>query len=116
VSPLAVDCGSRRAVAAAVVVHPAGEADRALPVCSCTDADRRPGEVGRGRRDHIDDAVHRVRAVDRGAGPAENLDGRGLRGVQLEQLVDVAEAGGPYRKAVLEQQECPAGSWPGQHR
>jgi hypothetical protein len=56
----------------------------------------------------VDDAVHRVGSVQGAAGAADHFDRVGLFRVDLEHLVDVAEAGRPDRNAVLEEQECAA--------
>ena len=71
---------------------------------------RRPGVK------YVDDAVHRVRAVQRAARAADHLGGGCLLAVDLEQLVDVAEADRPQRHAVFEEQEGAAGTRAGQHR
>ena len=65
---------------------------------------------------HVDRAVHGIRAVERAAGAAQHLDRVGLLGVDLEHFVDVAEADWADRHAVLEEQERAAGAGARQHR
>ena len=65
--------------------------------------------------DGVDDAVQGVAAEQRAGRSADDLDGRGLLGVDLEQVVDVAKASGADGDAVLEQQEAAAGARARQH-
>ena len=59
--------------------------------------------------------MQRVAAEQAARRPAHDFHGRGLLGVHLEQIVDVAESGRANRDAVLEQQESAASPGAGQH-
>ena len=86
----------------------AAETHLGVIVGSCFDA--APPTIRAGRGNGVDDAMQRVAAEQGAGGAAQNLDGGGLFGIQLEQIVDVAEAGGANRDAVLQQQKLAAGA------
>ena len=60
-------------------------------------------EIRDGRCQNIDDAVHGIGAMHDAAGAAQHLDRCGLSGIGFEEFVDVAEAGGSKREAILEE-------------
>ncbi len=72
--------------------------------------------IAGGWRQHIDDAVQRIRSIQRIARTADHLDGSRLFRVQFEHLVDVAESRRPHRHAVFEEQEAATGSGTGEDR
>ena len=56
-----------------------------------------------------------IGAIQRIARAADDLDGACLFAVQLDELVDVAEARGAYRNAVFQRQESAAGATAAEH-
>jgi hypothetical protein len=64
------------------------------------------------RQQHVQRAVHGIRAIQGRGGPADHFDRAGQFRQHLESFVDVAEASGPDGEAVLEEQEAAAGTRP----
>jgi len=72
-------------------------------------------QVGGRDRNDVDRAMHRARTVNDARRSAQHFDRARLLAVDLEQFVDVAEARGPDRNAVLEKQKHAAGTGAAQH-
>src|SRR5687767_1367174 len=60
--------------------------------------------------------MHRARSIQGRARPADDFNRFGLFVVRLEQVVDVAKAGGTDGDAVLEEEKCAAGASGGEGR
>ena len=74
------------------------------------------GQDPRPRGEHVDDAVHGAGAIHGRSRAAQHLDGAGLLVVDLEHLVEVAEADRPDGQIVFGDEECAAAARAGQHR
>ncbi len=68
------------------------------------------------RRNDVDQPVHGVGAVQHRARPLDDLDAGRLFRMGVEQLIDVTEAAGAQRDAVLCHEERPAPACSRQHR